>query len=286
MLPVRKIVAAGAIALFAGITSASAADIYTTMPGGMKGGAPAPAPVFRPTIQSHTARWYGRFDFSYAGYDDPIMVENGVTNLTDTSIGGAWVIGGGIGRYFTSNIRGDFTYEYRGKSEVEGMSREHSYAPFAGVARKFDMSSHLMLANIYYDFKNSSRFTPYIGVGLGAVRHTTHDAEISDGCGCTGVIEGADKWSVAGAFMAGVSIDVFGSRAQPQAVGSYKDPVYVTPTSSRRLHLDIGYRFLYLGDATTGPIRVDSEPDPVSDDPTVEDIHAHEIRFGLRYDFN
>jgi opacity protein-like surface antigen len=281
MLSVRKVIATGAVVLLASFGAAQAADMYTPMPGGMKGGGAAPVPAFRPTIQSHTqSGWYGRLDFGYAMYDDPVMVENGITTLSNTSIGSGWAYGFGIGRYFTSNVRGDLTFETRSKTDVEGTS---GFAPFEHVPRRFDMSSQVFLANLYYDFNNNSRFTPYLGVGLGVVRHKTHDAVISDGCGCTGTIEGAKKWSVAGAFMAGVSVDLLGSRGQPTNYGSFKDTVYIEPSKSR-LKLDIGYRFLYLGDATTGPITVDNGN--VADDPTVEDIHAHEIRVGLRYDFN
>ena len=53
-----------------------------------------------------------------------------------------------------------------------------------------------------------------------------------------------------------------------------------------RLKLDVGYRFLYLGQTTTGELNVTTAGGNAvtSNDPTLEDLHAHEVKFGLRYD--
>ena len=58
------------------------------------------------------------------------------------------------------------------------------------------------------------------------------------------------------------------------------------------MHLDAGYRFLYMGKAETGAVRGTSTDlqnnlfaDPTYNDPTVTDIHAHQVRVGVRYDF-
>ncbi len=227
--------------------------------------------------------WYFRVDGAYGHYDDPIMIEDGINHLTDTNIEGHWSVGGGIGRYFTENVRGDVTVEHRFETDVVGTLGNN--AALLPGERQFSMSSTLVLANLYYDFDMRSRFTPYLGVGLGWVRHRTKDGIVEGLCGCDGTVDGATEDSVAAAFMAGASIGLLGHRGRTQAV-SIKDE-YVAPTVSRNLYLDVGYRFLYLGEGRTGPVRgvVNGRPE-VSQDPTVEDIHAHEVRFGLRYDFN
>jgi hypothetical protein len=48
-----------------------------------------------------------------------------------------------------------------------------------------------------------------------------------------------------------------------------------------RLHLDVGYRFLYLGDVHTGGIVGSAVPTP---GPRLDDLTAQEIRVGLRWD--
>jgi opacity protein-like surface antigen len=42
-----------------------------------------------------------------------------------------------------------------------------SAADFATVGVSFDNRVNLYMANAYYDFKNDSKFTPFVGVGLG-----------------------------------------------------------------------------------------------------------------------
>lgn len=63
--------------------------------------------------------------------------------------------------------------------------------------------------------------------------------------------------------------------------GSSKDGP-MTVDTGRNLYLDVGYRFLYLGEVATGPIVTTV---PIAEDPTVESLIAHEFRVGLRYDF-
>ena len=171
-----------------------------------------------------------------------------------------------------------------GSSDAEGTLAD-PLATLEGV-RRFGLSSTVALANIYYDFDNRSRFTPYVGVGLGFVHHSTKDGAVDSGClgTCTATIEGNSSWHVAAALMAGVSVNLLGHREQ--AMTSIKDaPVYTT-SAGRALLLDVGYRFLYLGETQTGPVTFNCGgpcAQTVSDDPTVESVHAHEIRVGLRY---
>ena len=274
MASIRGAILLGSTLLLAASVSAHAGGMYD---GSIKDGY-ASAPVYSPG-----PTWYFRVDGGYGHYDDPIMIEDGINHLIDTEIEGHWNVGGGFGRYFTPNIRGDVTVEHRFETEVKGTLGNN--AALLPGERRFGLSSTLVLANLYYDFDLRSRFTPYVGVGLGWVRHKTQGGVVDGSCGCDGTVEGDSKDSVAAAFMAGAAINLFRNRGHADVV-SVKDE-YVAPRSSRNLYFDVGYRFLYLGEGTSGPVRgvVNGTPE-VSRDPTVEDIHAHEIRFGLRYDIN
>ncbi len=223
------------------------------------------------------ARWYLRGDLGYAFHDDPDMIEDGVFTASETSIDDTWTIGGGIGLYFSSNLRGDVTVDYRNDAEVSGTLDDSAIGP---GSRTFDLSSTVVLANLYYDFNRNSGFTPYVGAGIGWTNNQTHDGLATDLCGCTFTIAGATESDMAAALMVGASIDLSGDRGGYS--GSIKDGNIATP-SERGLMLDVGYRFLYLGDASTGEV-LDSYAVPVADDPVIEDIHAHEFRVGLRYD--
>jgi len=260
-MSIRHSALIGAAIVMSCVSQAGAADLGSMKDyGGIKGAGYAPAIATQPS-------WYVRIDGAYATHDDPKLVEDGIDTLTGSEIDDAWSFGGGVGRDFTAKIRGDITYERRFEADVEG-SLDHPGATLPGT-RRFGLESDLFLANLYYDFDAHGRFKPYIGAGLGFVRHQTTDGVV-DSCGCTtGVVEGAEEWSVAAALMAGVDMKV-------------RD----------RLHFDVGYRFLYLGHATTGPVTATTvggglggaDVVEVSDDPEIEEIHAHEIRFGLRYD--
>jgi opacity protein-like surface antigen len=271
MSRIRAILALGAALISGGATVVSAADLS----GGMKDSyAPAYAPS--PSV----AGWYIRGDVGWGTHDNPTMVESGRYDLFDTHIDNTWTLGGGVGRYISKNVRADFTYDHRFEADARGTMAATAGLPFPGGVRDFGLKSDVFLANVYYDFDVNSRFTPYIGIGLGLTRNRTTAGTVTDNCGCDGEIEAASKWSVAGAFMTGVSVN-FGQRGGHTYSNSVKDaPVYVD--SRGRWNLDAGYRLLYLGEANTGLIT--STCCGTSGDPHVRDIWAHELRVDLRMD--
>lgn len=243
----------GAALLVAGAASAGAADLG----GPYRSIKDSYMPVAGPMT------WYARLDFGWATHDAPVMVEGSIFDLTSTSIDDTWTVGGGIGRYFSPNVRADITYDHRFEADVSGTK---ATGTFPGV-RTFGLKSDVILFNVYYDFNVRSHFTPYVGVGLGVVRHETTGGSVPDsGCGpCTVTnvsIDGESNWHAAGALMAGVSFALHS-----------------------RFHVDAGYRFLYLGETRTGAFTglVGGAP-TTSREATVEDIHAHEFRVGLRMD--
>jgi len=63
-----------------------------------------------------------------------------------------FVAGGGIGYRFSENVRADVTADWSGDYKV---------APGA------EISTTAVLGNLYFDWANSSMFTPYVGVGAG-----------------------------------------------------------------------------------------------------------------------
>ncbi|MBU2581726.1 MAG: outer membrane beta-barrel protein [Alphaproteobacteria bacterium] len=207
--------------------------------------------------------FYLRLDGLYGEHDAPVMVEDGIYDLKHEQVDGAWGIGGGVGTYFTPNLRGDVTVERRFETDASGALLNR--ASGIGGVREFGLESTLVMFNAYYDFDSRSHFTPYLGVGLGYIYNETKDGSVALTGGGTGTVAGAGKSDAAGALMAGVSVALLD-----------------------RVKLDVGYRFLYMGEATTGPVVVTTPGGGrvASRDPTVEDLHAHEVKFGLRYDWN
>ncbi len=277
MTIIRATFAAACAVLALGSASAEAADLYG---GSVKDGYVPMA------VEAPGPSWYFRVDAGHSRFDDPIMVEDHIYDLVDTSIDSTWSIGGGIGRNLGNGFRADITYDYRFEADASGFLQNHM-ATLDGT-RSFGLKSSVLLANLYYDFNQGGRFSPYLGVGLGYVRHETTPGTVLDTCNCTGTIDGEKTGGVAAALMAGVTVNLTAGRGREGAVegGSIKDaPIYVA--SNRGLLLDIGYRYMYLGDAATGAVRGDFNPGVVvSEDPTVENIHSHELRMGLRYNIN
>ena len=64
----------------------------------------------------------------------------------------AFTGGAGVGYQFDPNLRTDLTWDWSGNYTV---------APGASV------NTSLVLGNVYYDWKNDSAFTPYVGAGVG-----------------------------------------------------------------------------------------------------------------------
>lgn len=279
MTKVRGTIAAACAILAFSSTGAGAADLYG---GSVKDGY---VPMMEAPVA--TPSWYVRVDGGWSHFDDPIMVEDHIYDLVDTGIGSTWSIGGGIGRNLGHGFRADITYDYRFEADAHGFLQNH-YATLDGT-REFGLKSSVLLANLYYDFNQGGRISPYLGVGLGYVRHETTPGTVVDTCGCTGTIDGDKRSGVAAALMAGVTVNLTAGRGRGSVVegGSTKDaPIVVA--SNRGLLLDIGYRYMYLGDAATGAVRGDFGGGvvEVSEDPTIENIHSHELRMGLRYNLN
>ena len=249
----------GAALVLGSAAGVSAADLYGSS---LKDG-----PMVTP-MQAATPSWYVRVDGSYAAFDEPNVTENGIYDLTDSAIDNVWGIGGGIGVYFGHGFRGDITVDHNFDADVKTTLGDLN-ATLPGE-RKFSLSSTVALANLYYDFDMGNRFTPYLGVGLGFTKNKTGAGTVTDLCGClSGTIDGGDTTHAAGAVMAGFSVKL-----------------------RERLSFDAGYRFLYLGEVETGAVNAtftavhgaNGVGTTVANDPTVDEIHAHEFRLGLRYD--
>ena len=241
--------------------------------------APAPVPIYDYDLD-WSAGWYVRVDGGYNLFSDPTIDSGGtITDTTNTSIDNSWSIGGGIGRYFGGGFRGDITVDHLFDSEVQG-SLYCECGDFLGDA-KFDFSSTVVLANLYYDFNRGGRFVPYIGAGIGFAHNETSSGTVDGACDCEGAIEKGSSNNFAAAAMAGVSWRIRGG--ETSYVGGLKDePVAVS--SGHALYLDLGYRFLYLGDTRTGDMTFTSSPEVA--EPKVKNITAQEVRVGLRYDLN
>ena len=264
---------------------AMAADLGNYDGGSIKDGG------YVPTYSAPHRSFYVRLDGGYSWNTSPDISETmtcgtcvQVFDMVNTSFDDAWTIGGGVGMNFSDRLRGDLTYDHRFSGDVSGEVVGSGGFGMDGV-RDFDLKSDLFLANLYYDFDLGRRFTPYVGGGIGFVHHQTGAGTVTDPCGCgIAPIDSGSNTEFAAALMAGVSINLWGGQQQVVGGGMKDVPMYVD--SGRKVSLDIGYRYLWLGDAETGAVVRTVGGVQTADDPTVEDITAHELRVGLRYNLN
>lgn len=253
MRTLKRVLLAGAALVATASGAMAGGDLY----GGVKD---APVQVSR--------SWYLRGDFGWAWQNaDSLTVYH--PTLASSGVDDTWTIGGGVGRYFGRGFRGDVTYEWRGNTDFTADS-----TACCSTSTRFSMRSQAVLANLYYDFRPGQRFNPYVGAGIGAAYVDTSGGSYPNNtCGCVPYV-GKDQWNFAWALMAGVSMRL--DRGTRYA-GGIKDSV--TYTEPGRLHLDLGYRYLNLGEVATGPNSWDNRPGPKTDS-----LDAHEFRVGLRYD--
>lgn len=290
----RALLLLGAAFVLGNASGASAADLGNYGGGSIKDG---------PYVESYTpsAAWYFRVDGAYSAYDidDVSLFDHNIGTppagapTAFSNFGGGvddgWSIGGGIGKRF-GNWRIDATLEHRGSTDLTG-SASASCCDLLETETSFD--GIVGLANLYYDFNRGGRIIPYIGAGIGFAHLKTDGGALSCSvpaapathCHIPTTAFGDSEYgsssttNFAVAAMAGLSFKLFGGEGG-QYSASIKDAPIV---SDRALYLDAGYRFLYLGDFDTNA-SYQSNGNQI--DLEWNDLTAHEVRVGLRYELN
>ena len=153
----------------------------------------------------------------------------------------------GVGAGFRVKwVRADFTVDYATPQTFTGTS-----VSSGDVTAKIQNTTALL--NLYADLGTWYRFTPYVGGGIGTARVVISDFQgpVPPGSGAAS----HSQWNLAWAAMAGTAF----------AIGE-------------NLQVDVGYRYLnfnsaHSADGATGQI-------------TFRNLAAHEVRVGLRWNFD
>ena len=179
--------------------------------------------------------------------------------------------GAGIGYRFNNWFRVDGTFEYRGGGQL-GVNDLVEFPANGGIARlsntyKGNLSSMVALFNGYIDLGTWNCLTPYIGAGIGYASNRI------TGLTDQGVLSGAltgptlgtagsgTKSGLAWALMAGVGYEV-----------------------NKNLTLEVGYRYLNLGDAQSGTLQNAHLPESYAP-LKAKNIDSHDIKIGMRWNF-
>jgi opacity protein-like surface antigen len=285
---VKSITAAGVFAL-SGI-AAQAADL-----------APPPPPPLPPPVE-FASNWYIRGDVGVANYSTSQWQEP-VTGLrgTDQLLGAGFIsksiqepafVDIGLGYQFNQWFRADVTAEYRTAVGLRGIFQERVFTPGGCGIDAFGnpvdcaflgqnhlpgtLQSTLVMANGYADLGTWYGLTPYVGAGVGLVRHNMSgftdsgvawngnlfNANGTPNGALTPVafsnIEDKTKTNFAWALMAGLSYSI-------------------TPN----LKLDLGYRYMNLGDVSSGIVHCICGQTFAGF--KVKELTSNEFRIGMRW---
>jgi len=272
MRSVKSLIAAGAASLLS--SAAFAADMPI-----------APPPAYGPPPVADFGGWYLRGDIGMTNQRMGSLHSRSIDSV-NASFPGALQDNGfgfdssplfklGVGYQFNNWFRADLTGEYRGKANLHGSQNIPLNAAFAGFAAADNYSASksewVVMANAYVDLGTWWCVTPYIGAGVGAA-HTQISGFRDDGViyfpvGTlnNSVTYGADagKWNFAWALHAGLA---------------YKISPNVT--------LDLAYRYINLGDATTGPTRAFDGSFSNGSPFTIQDLTSHDLMLGVRWNLD
>lgn len=227
---------------------------------------PPPPPVAPEPVDF--GGWYLRGDAGGSIYQSGSWAHGAVSNTPTASFvehaaGNAGFVGGGVGYQFNNWLRADITGEYRWGAKVGARASYTAFCPVAVCDDIYDggtLSSTVFMANGYVDLGTWSGITPYLGAGLGtAYMKTTKSYDFGPQTLAVGWINGDTRWNFAWALMAGVGYAV-----------------------APNLKLELGYRYLNLGEAKLGA-SVCPGGGTCGFDGKIKNVDSHDIRIGLRW---
>ena len=180
--------------------------------------------------------------------------------------------------------RGNTEYKFRGSYQYQNYVVNGAPPPAYVIAPNMfvngvssdttSIKSGVFMANTYFDWKNSSAFTPYVGGGVGFAyldierQHATTETE----CDTTTVPPCAASAARAGWSGSG-SVTRLAFAGALTTGFSYA----ITPVTS----VDVNYRFLYIP-GTNIDMTINGSQSRLS----FADITEHQLRAGLHWDIN
>ncbi|GJE55171.1 MULTISPECIES: outer membrane protein [Methylobacterium] len=171
--------------------------------------------------------------------------------------------GAGAGYQFNSFLRGDVTGEYRGGGQIR-YTEKFPLGGGTGIdVNSAKFRSIVTMANGYIDLGTWWCLTPYIGGGVGAAFNQVSgytDQGAGFAAGGFGTAPTKNTTSLAWAAQAGITYDV-------------------TPN----FKVDVGYRYLNMGNAKTGTVTCVNDPTCSFASYKVSEITSHDVKIGLRF---
>ena len=227
--------------------------------------------------QDPSVRWPVNNEVFDADHNANGIIDEGEVNfvlegnsVSNVSIENTWLAEGGIGCGSGSRgFRAELMFGYRGDRKIDGEPAFYrgtligqptgTDLPDGEDPLHTSVQSYTLMANFYKDVGNFNRFVPYVGAGVGVAYHTVDDVDFTENPNLIHQIRGEETLSFAWSLMAGVGYQI-----------------------SERAILDLGYRYINMGDAKSGDVDSGQNFNP---EVKIDDLDAHEFKIGLRISF-
>lgn len=235
---------------------------------------PAPVIDFEPEYEAEFGgnlylRGYVGFTNQEVDHLDNVSFDGSTVEFLSSEFESSGLAGAAIGYRFNQWFRGDLSAEYRMRAGYDGFDRydgnndgDFVDDPEDGTNQyTADKHEFLVMANAFVDMGTFHGVTPYVGAGVGA-SYTMIDNFTDTNVPRSGVAYGDDngEWAFAWALHAGVGYEV-----------------------NDRVTLDFGYRYLHIGDASSGDIVTYTGTSNIDNPMEFNGISSHDVTFGFRY---
>jgi opacity protein-like surface antigen len=297
VMSTSRIALSGIVAALGTIAAVSAAnaggDVIDYGAGMRRAGAAVPVPAPIPVPETQTG-YYVRIDAAYSMSDTSKY--KGTDPRADMVRGDSYLdnfprFGLGVGYQFNKWFRMDATYDIRDNVKSRGAGSVDYTIPNVGgtnptIAMRdtftdsFTSTNATGLINAYLDAPVSKSFTPYVGVGIGFVRHQLKGRYFTRTTNCVDALDcdPATAGDQAGSTVDSTASAIAGQNNIALAAAAMAGFTYQVWDNTK---LDLGYRYLHLQGVT-----VTGRSTNVVENLKIPDQGIHELRVGVRYDIN
>jgi len=213
-----------------------------------------------------------KFIYGYTQMNKTKMTMSGAAsesmnwNKNDSAFGGALAIGYDFNKQARIPVRAEL--EYALFSEVSGKKTQDFEGVLGGdvsMRGKQKIQAQTLFVNAYYDFRNETPFTPYLGAGIGLAflrskgsGNIEHTLPFEDSFSIGSKTTTNFAWNIG----TGVAYDV-----------------------TNNIALDLGYRFAGLGKANTKSLTDDFNGIELSFQNKTKNVYMHQLALGVRFTF-
>jgi Opacity protein and related surface antigens len=166
-------------------------------------------------------------------------------DVTDAVAGGAVAFG-----YAAQHLRTELEYVFRYRFDLN----TNVGSAASGISFRDNVQTQSVMVNLLWDFKNSTRFTPYLGAGIGYARNDS-DTELTEFASGNTQSKSTAQDNFAWSLMAGLLMNL-----------------------GTNWKFEMGYRYVDLGVVKSGPFDNGARL-------TTDSLRSNDFSLGFRYQF-